>query len=258
MDEKISDIVKSLSPEERELESKRQELGELEVLLADEELEYATLLSELDAFEREYFNKVGYLYVDLDELEAQLSELKAQHSPHDENIQEEAQQARKRAEETSSNFETHREDLEQESLEPPSEELKALYRRLARMFHPDLVLDPEEKERRTEIMARVNNAYRRRDMEALQKILEEWHESPDAVEGEGVAAELVRTIRMIAQIEKRIDEIEQAIEGLYEFPMWGLRTKIMEAEEDGRDLLEELAESLKIRIEETRSALSSH
>ncbi|GAB4546880.1 MAG: hypothetical protein OHK0023_07230 [Anaerolineae bacterium] len=50
------------------------------------------------------------------------------------------------------------------------EELRAVYRQLARKFHPDTVLDAEEKARLSIIMAKVNDAYRKRDLTALRRL----------------------------------------------------------------------------------------
>ena len=62
------------SPEEEELERKRQELDHLLSELAESELELATLRSELVAFERRYLERVGSRYAELDKLEAQIAE----------------------------------------------------------------------------------------------------------------------------------------------------------------------------------------
>jgi exonuclease VII small subunit len=46
-----------------------------------------------------------------------------------------------------------------------------LYRDLAKRYHPDLAQLPEERQRREELMLRVNIAYRDRDLAALQSLL---------------------------------------------------------------------------------------
>jgi len=59
-------------------------------------------------------------------------------------------------------------------VEPLDEEraLKQLHRRLARLFHPDLTGDEVERERLAGLMARVNEAYTRRDRAALELLAE--------------------------------------------------------------------------------------
>lgn len=51
-------------------------------------------------------------------------------------------------------------------------ELKRLHRRLARLYHPDLSADGEERERLSALMARVNEAYTRGDRAALELLAE--------------------------------------------------------------------------------------
>ena len=68
-------------PEEEELARKKQELQDLESKLIELELQLAGLRGELGAFERLYLKRVGTLYAELDEIEAQIAELLAQRAP---------------------------------------------------------------------------------------------------------------------------------------------------------------------------------
>jgi len=49
-------------------------------------------------------------------------------------------------------------------------DIKKVYRRLARRFHPDLAPNPVEEARRNTIMAQINDAYAKRDLDALLAI----------------------------------------------------------------------------------------
>jgi len=51
-----------------------------------------------------------------------------------------------------------------------SADIKKVYRRLARRFHPDLAPNPQEETRRNAIMAQINDAYAKRDLDALLAI----------------------------------------------------------------------------------------
>jgi hypothetical protein len=69
-----TDIIRSQTPEEHELERKQAELVALEAELIQRELDLATLRAELAYFESRYLRTVGVLYAELDEIEAQIAE----------------------------------------------------------------------------------------------------------------------------------------------------------------------------------------
>jgi hypothetical protein len=137
--------------------------------------------------------------------------------------------------------------------------LRNLYRQTARLLHPDLTLDGEERKIRHRLMAEVNDAYKRGDEERIRAILREWHASPESVQGDGPGAELVRVIRKIAQVEKRLKRIAAEIDQLRQGELFKLKNAVEEAQANGRDLLKNLGEQLdseivKIREELARSA----
>ena len=60
---------------------------------------------------------------------------------------------------------------------PPdiAENLKMLWKKLIQTFHPDLVTDKKEKEKRENIMKQINKAYAEGNMEILQQIENNMH-----------------------------------------------------------------------------------
>lgn len=241
-----TDITKMETPEERELSRKLCELSELETALAQRELDLATLKVELHTFEIKYIHRVGICYAELDEIEAQIAEAEAQLKPKDKKIQEQATQARAQAQESANATGIAQEP--REAKFEPSENLKKLYREVAKRIHPDLAIDEKERTRRQQLMADANRAYEEGDEAKLRAILEEWESSPESVKGEGTATELVRVIRMIAQVENRLRVIETKIAHLKESDLYQLRTEVETAENEGRDLLTEMALRVKEKI----------
>src|SRR6185437_4455398 len=69
----------------------------------------------------------------------------------------------------------------------PSEELKKLYREVAKTCHPDLADDDEERAHRHTFMTRANEAYEANNAERLAQVLGEWHHSPASVRGQDPA-----------------------------------------------------------------------
>ena len=243
------------SPEEEELEHKRVELEQLQSELAESELELATLRSELIAFERRYLEVVGSRYAEIDRLEAQIAESAARRHPTDPSARQKAESARARAQESAEALG----DVGQEPSAPgfePTEELKALYRQAAKELHPDLTTDDEEKARRQRAMAELNKAYEECNEQRIRQILDEWRSSPEHVQGDDTAAQLVRVIREIAQARKRLDAIKAEVEELTQNELHRLKKQVQEAATRGQDLLAEIVERLDDRIEQTRARLS--
>jgi hypothetical protein len=101
-------------------------------------------------------------------------------------------------------------------------------------------------------MADANAAYQSGDVETLRRILEEYESSPESVRGEGIAADLVRVIRQIRQVRSRLSQIELEIGGLIDSDLAKLRAKVDRAEAEGRELLAEMAEDVRKRIDFAR------
>jgi hypothetical protein len=95
------------------------------------------------------------------------------------------------------------------------------------------------------------------DEAALISILDEWHSDPESVPGDGIASELVRTIRKIAQVERRLTSIGLALAELTTSALYRLRQDVLAAESRGRDLLAEMAADLKGQIASLQSELTT-
>lgn len=252
-------LTRRLTPEEQELEKKRRELAALEAELAERELDLATIQAELNGFEREYLRVVGVRYAALDEIEAEIAKYLTFLNPKDSVTRKQAEEAWAKAQDSKCAASENVTDIELSRDFKPSESLKKLYREVAKRFHPDLTTDETERQWRQKIMAEANQAYEYGDEERLKAILEEWENSPESVQGEGIAAELIRTIRKIAQVQERLKKIEADIEALKRAALYQLREKVIAAQQEGRNLLGEMADQIdeeiaaaKVRLEELR------
>jgi hypothetical protein len=98
-------------------------------------------------------------------------------------------------------------------------------------------------------MSEANRAYEQGDVEALRRILEEYESSPESVQGTGVAADLVRVIRQIRQLQTRLVQIELEVVRLIDSDIAKLRAKADAARAEGRELLTEMAEDVKRRVD---------
>jgi hypothetical protein len=241
-------------PEEEEHRLKSSELGDLEKDLVEKELQLNGLRAELSAFERLYLRTVGVLYAELDEIEARIAELNARRNPSNADAQETARQARRKA--TGSHSVVREIALHVGKSSKPSPELKILYREVARRIHPDLATDEVDRARRQRFMGKANRAYEESDEASLKGILEEYESSPDTVVGEGVGAELVRIIRKIAQVKRRLSEIEGELRLLMQLELIELKNRVEEGAKQGRDILGEMATAVRLRVHDARTELN--
>jgi hypothetical protein len=238
-------VTRRLKPEEREILRKREELSAIRAALADRELKLADLRSQLAAFEGRYLRQVGTLYAQLDEWKARIAELQARLGPSAAS-KTQAEEAREQARQSFG--EAHGKASEAHGI-TPSQELKNLFREVAKNIHPDLSKDSRDQERRTLFMVEANRAYDAGDVDALQRILDEHRDGADAVEGEGIGAELIRIIRQISLARDRVAAIERELAAMRESEIARLKQRAEESEKTGRDLLAEMAAAAREQTE---------
>jgi hypothetical protein len=243
-------LIKTVTPEEQELAEKKAELDRLSKHLADKELDLEEIRLAVARFQHRYFAEIGKKYVRLDDLRAQIAELRARHSPHDAGLKRVADVAREAAARSSAEYQNDQ-NVSEATVEKPesSDDVKKLYRNIAMVIHPDKATDEKSRHFRTRLMAELNEAYARQDVARMRAILMEWEQSPDAVPGVETAAELVRAIRAIAQIKRRITEIERAISEIIASEIHQLMTSVHQADLVSRNILAEMGASLDSQIE---------
>jgi hypothetical protein len=252
-----NDLNKANTPEQAELTKKKVELDRLSQVLAEKELNIEELKLAVARFQHRYFSGVGRKYVELDELRAQIAELKARQHPQNHELKQQAVTYRKQARDTKDEFDDIDIEPQADSLKSEeSEDAKKLYRRVASIIHPDMATDEETRNLRTRLMAELNEAYAQKDISKMRKIFDQWQASPEAISGEGTATELVRTIRAIAQIKRRISEIEDEVLKIMESDVHVLMGKVHDADLAGRDILSEMSVSIDYQIKNARNVLS--
>ena len=137
------------------------------------------------------------------------------------------------------------------------EDIKAIYRDLAKKFHPDLAIDEGDRQRRTKYMSEINEAYQNGDEDRLKRIMQEFEASPDSVSGQGVGADLVRVIRKITQVQNRLSEIKIEHEKIKQMDIFKLKQSFENAKLSGRNLLDEMVEQIREMIEREEKRLGT-
>jgi hypothetical protein len=243
----MSTLILQPTPEASTLHQHREQLASTRALLAERELQLADLRTLLKTFKGRYLRQVGVLYADLDDWEARIAEREV--SLYDSaTARDRAAEARRRATETHDAAFADAHDAEEID---PTPDLKRLFREVAKRIHPDFARDAEDAAHCTRLMARANQAYSRGDTETLQRILDDHHETLD-IDGEDTAAELLRIARQIQHAIRDIAAIDLELATLPTSEIAQLKHDADIAALEGRDLLTELATSIRERIAEAQ------
>ena len=257
------------TPEEYELEKKREELVALESQLVERELELETLRGGLASFEKKYQAATLERYAHLDELYAKIAQVKAERMPDDRSAQKAAAEQRARAEKTAAaarKYQPRPRPKGPAGKKPaapappppyfnPTEAIKRLYRDVAKAMHPDLADNDEERAHRHAFMARANEAYEKGSEQRLAEILHEWQCAPESVRGDGPGAELIRAIRKIARCQQRLVTIDLEIARMQTAGIFGIKLLAEEADKLERDFLEEMTKRIDQDIENAKALL---
>ena len=122
-------------------------------------------------------------------------------------------------------------------------------------MHPDRATTDAERDRRNLFMAQVNVAYGKGELAAIEKLIIEFGQDPEAITGGDIASRLVKTIRRVAQLRRRAAEVAREIEQLKQTELIELMTTITEAKALGGDPLADLAQHLMQQISERKIEL---
>jgi hypothetical protein len=250
-------------PGAEELVRRRAQLQVLARQLLERERGLAAYRNELVAFETRYRRTLGTRYARLDELAELLDETEAAAGtdPLDPDLDPDPDDPAERypgqGMPGGQNWAwgDREPEREPELRAPVSDEAKRLFRQLARLIHPDLAGDAAERERRTNLMVAANDAYEQGDVAALERLLADWHASPEAVTGSGALAELERTLRRIIQAEASIARVDEELAELEASAMGWLRRRVEKAAHEGWDLLAHMVRELDRQIGEAQLEL---
>ena len=129
-----------------------------------------------------------------------------------------------------------------------SDDLKRMFRDIAKAIHPDRAHDDSARFRRHSLMAEANRAFAERDEDRLRLILRTWQRSPDAIVGDDAESERLRVERRIAESEARLVAIDVEFTDLRKSAIWRLRTKLAETRAQGWDLFAEMVAQVRTEV----------
>ncbi len=217
-------------------------LGELEERVERLEAEHARMQDELREFEKRFRPAVGDRY---DELERIREQIRA--------AWEQVNLAR------NGGIEPRDEEMPDEHPQEafkPEQELRKLFRKLARRIHPDLGEDYEERKRRHEFMAEATHAYRAGDQRRLQWLLEHWEAAPRLPHGHDPASRIARVNQQIAWTRYRVRELNAEIAAYGASSLVQLMAQVKQARLAGRNLVVEMRNEVLKELDEARLDLA--
>jgi hypothetical protein len=226
----------------------RQELAALELQVAEREAALAAYQIELQQLQSKYLSEVGAFYAELTSLDAAILEEEIRlgvRSPFDDDTGESVG-CNGCADATSCGNRTE-----------PSDELKRMFRDLAKTIHPDLGRDEAARYRRHSLMAEANRAYAERDADRLRLILHTWERSPEAILGDDPDANRERLRRRVDELKVRLVEIDAEMADLRDSAIARLKRKIDGARDQGWDLFAEMIRQVQREVAASKARLAS-
>jgi hypothetical protein len=215
--------------------------GALEAEVCRREIDVRALKLELQHLQRDYLGRLGGLYAELSDLEAAVAEAEVRAGLRPAAADEENEDATGSEVPPSS----------QRRHAQPSDELKKMFRDVAKSIHPDLALDEPARCRRHSLMAEANRAYADRDADRLRLILQTWERSPEAIEDDEPDAVRRRAVRRVAELEDRLAALNAEWAELRRSAIYQLKSKIERTRAEGWDLFAEMV--LQVRSDITRA-----
>ncbi len=214
--------------------------------LAEHQAQVVRLQKEIDIFAADYDRVLGKLEAQLDAVRQQIEALQAPPVKSTDRTETYAS--------FEESFDAKYRQPQNEPIQPTRRTvseptLRALYRKLARLYHPDTTSDPAEKARRTVIMARINAAYRAKNADELYAIDKSPNGTPKAAASSTWSAPRVPTYGDLLKVSRTLDDqitdAKIAYQALMNSPLMMLKIECSVARSRRRDLLQEMAAKLR-------------
>jgi hypothetical protein len=129
-------------------------------------------------------------------------------------------------------------------------DIKVLYRKLARHYHPDLARNDADRIQSNSQMAEINQAYNDGDLPALMRIagmtIPYGVDIPQPISPSGSLQN--KSLTEAEQIELKLKTVRQQITRLSNMPIVKLSLEVKLARHQGRDLLYEMASELRYKV----------
>jgi len=235
------------------LTSLREQVEAAREKLIDAEAELAEQKADLATFEKLFDKRVGKLANELTSIEDEIKEYSHQlqlrqnlETFGSNHVPVEEQYIRRWHVPTAANGNDNKTNIDPED----DKELKRLFRKLARRYHPDLARDAVERAYRTEKMTALNDAYAARSLVEMSALAAEPERKfqPSIQIGQTEAQMLAVLQLELDNIKRRMFQIQNEMDNLHNHESIDLSLKAKLAKLNGRDILGEMAADLQYKI----------
>lgn len=242
---------------ERELEAKRVELSVLEETCAQRELDLATNNAEIETFRQRYIKRVVPLYAQLDQVEADIRAFDAALNLGDVVANKEAKDAREQAKRS---YKEAHEAKESNDAAPnqkfqASESLKKIFRKAAKLIHPDRAADDNDRAKRNDFMSKINTAYSRGAIHEIEELIDQYLAGQKPSVRLTPREEIGQINMQISKIKNRLVEIERNIRDLLLTDIARMMRDVELAEGRNEDPLSDLCSQIEAQISERLNVL---
>ncbi|HAZ49397.1 MAG TPA: molecular chaperone DnaJ [Cyanobacteria bacterium UBA11369] len=131
-----------------------------------------------------------------------------------------------------------------------SRKIRQTFLRLAEIFHPDMVTDPETQMRHTEIMKEINKAYQEGDLARLLEI-EKQHQAGEAIDNNS-EDEVTRKCNLIEQqnelLKKQYEDLKRELRQVKKTPEGAMVSDCKKVKNQGIEPIEQILDEMEHQI----------
>ena len=252
------------TPEDAEIEKYLTDIQAKQEHIAGLTLSLEDLKLDVSRFETQYNAIVGRLYVELDRVNLEVKEYMqrirlvkeekiASEEEIDAHVRESFKEERQKVSQEAQQVEQDEQEYEQiKAEETPdkttTKQLRKLYLKLAKIYHPDKSENDAQREKNERMMSLINRAYEENDILTLERLLS-TAEDREEIEGETKAEKRRRLKREHSRLDRIIASLKMEIDGINKTETYKLKVEVEEAQAHGEDLFGKLAKDLQRKID---------
>ena len=258
------------TPEDAEIEKHLAELQAKQEQIATLTLSLEDLKLDISRFETTYNAILGRLYVELDEVNLEIKEymqrihlVKEQEIVSEEEIDvriqeffnEERQKVSQQAQQVNQDEQAY-EKIEAEEVpdKTTTKQLRKLYLKLAKIYHPDKSENDVEREKNEGMMSLINRAYEEKDILTLERLLS-TAEDKEEIAGETKSEKRRRLKRENRKLDRIIASLKMEIGAIKSTETCKFKVEVEEAQAHGEELFGKLAKDLSRKLEASKRKL---